>query len=175
MRGGFPRPQRRCGFEFEFGMAVGVGGENLPETLERMIDSCAAVFVDIQALIRAFDDAGGEVRLVRLKESGFFHLLPRIAFVKASGEKAAATLDLEEVRKLCCVDLENAYTNFQWLLALARITGSNADEARGAYKKCGRVGHLSSDDESSDSNSRRRKKRGRSKKKERGERRERER
>ncbi|KAF2291763.1 hypothetical protein GH714_035504 [Hevea brasiliensis] len=31
---------------------------------------------------------------------------------------------------------------FQGLLALARITGSNADEARGACKRCGRVGHL---------------------------------
>lgn len=38
---------------------------------------------------------------------------------------------------------ENAYASFQGLLALARITGSNADEARGACKKCGRVGHLS--------------------------------
>ena len=32
--------------------------------------------------------------------------------------------------------------SFQGLLALARITVSNADEAHGAYKKCGRVGHL---------------------------------
>ncbi|KAL2233444.1 CAX-interacting protein 4-like [Sesamum indicum] len=37
---------------------------------------------------------------------------------------------------------ENAYASFQGLLALARVTGSNADEARGACKKCGRVGHL---------------------------------
>nr|GMD73472.1 CAX-interacting protein 4 [Ipomoea batatas] len=37
---------------------------------------------------------------------------------------------------------DNPYANFQGLLALARITGSNADEARGACKKCGRVGHL---------------------------------
>lgn len=37
---------------------------------------------------------------------------------------------------------ENAYASFQGLLALARITGSNADEARGSCKKCGRVGHL---------------------------------
>ncbi|KAI6671106.1 hypothetical protein NL676_005991 [Syzygium grande] len=36
----------------------------------------------------------------------------------------------------------NSYMSFQDLLALARITGSNADEARGACKKCGRVGHL---------------------------------
>ncbi|KAG9454715.1 hypothetical protein H6P81_007619 [Aristolochia fimbriata] len=39
-------------------------------------------------------------------------------------------------------DAENAYASFQGLLALARITGSNADEARGSCKKCGRVGHL---------------------------------
>lgn len=39
-------------------------------------------------------------------------------------------------------DAENAYASFQGLLALARITGSNANEARGACKKCGRVGHL---------------------------------
>ncbi|GMG98261.1 hypothetical protein Nepgr_000101 [Nepenthes gracilis] len=37
---------------------------------------------------------------------------------------------------------ENAYASFQGLLALARITGSNDNEARGACKKCGRVGHL---------------------------------
>ncbi|KAI3902681.1 hypothetical protein MKW92_050922 [Papaver armeniacum] len=40
-------------------------------------------------------------------------------------------------------DAENAYTSFQELLALARITGSNADnETRGSCRKCGRVGHL---------------------------------
>ncbi|CAH8282234.1 unnamed protein product [Eruca vesicaria subsp. sativa] len=39
-------------------------------------------------------------------------------------------------------DPENSYTSFQGLLALARITGSNNDEARGCCKKCGRVGHL---------------------------------
>lgn len=36
----------------------------------------------------------------------------------------------------------NAYDSFQGLLALARLTSSNADEARGACKKYGRVGHL---------------------------------
>nr|AAM67086.1 unknown [Arabidopsis thaliana] len=39
-------------------------------------------------------------------------------------------------------DPENSYASFQGLLALARITGSNNDEARGSCKKCGRVGHL---------------------------------
>ena len=37
---------------------------------------------------------------------------------------------------------ENAYASFQGLLALARITGSSANDTRGACKKCGRVGHL---------------------------------
>ncbi|KAK8515844.1 hypothetical protein V6N12_016150 [Hibiscus sabdariffa] len=37
---------------------------------------------------------------------------------------------------------ENAYASFQGLLALARISGSNANETRGACKKCGRVGHF---------------------------------
>ncbi|KAL2487788.1 CAX-interacting protein 4-like protein [Forsythia ovata] len=35
-------------------------------------------------------------------------------------------------------ETENAYASFQGLLALARITGSNADEVRGSCKKCGR-------------------------------------
>ncbi|KAK8963868.1 CAX-interacting protein 4 [Platanthera guangdongensis] len=37
---------------------------------------------------------------------------------------------------------ENTYASFQGLLALARITGTNADDTRGSCKKCGRVGHL---------------------------------
>ncbi|XVE79578.1 hypothetical protein DITRI_Ditri14bG0070000 [Diplodiscus trichospermus] len=52
---------------------------------------------------------------------------------KNSSNQMAATAEPEG---------ENAYASFQGLLALARITGSNADEARGACKKCGRVGHL---------------------------------
>ncbi|XP_009341408.1 CAX-interacting protein 4 [Pyrus x bretschneideri] len=39
-------------------------------------------------------------------------------------------------------DGENAYASFQGLLALARITGSSADETRGSCSRCGRVGHL---------------------------------
>lgn len=91
---------------FNFGMAVGVAGEILPETLERMIGLCEIVFVDIQALIRVFDPSDGMVRLVGLKESGFFHLLPRIGFLKASADEAPY-VDLEEVRKLCCVLITN--------------------------------------------------------------------
>ncbi|KAF8018817.1 hypothetical protein BT93_H3653 [Corymbia citriodora subsp. variegata] len=92
--------------KFNFGMAVGVGGEILVETLERMIELCDVVFVDIQALIRVFDGVDGTVRLVALKESGFYHLLPRIGFIKASSEEAAY-MDVEEVRNWCCVVVTN--------------------------------------------------------------------
>lgn len=92
--------------KFDFGMAVGVGGEILPETLERMLDICSVVFVDIQALIRVFDTVDGRVKLVGLKESGFFHLLPRIAFLKASAEEAPY-VDVEEARKWCSVVVTN--------------------------------------------------------------------
>ncbi|PIA59404.1 hypothetical protein AQUCO_00400348v1 [Aquilegia coerulea] len=88
--------------EFDFGLAVGVAGEILPETLERMLDLCRVVFVDIQALIRVFDSADGTVKHVGLRESGFYHLLPRIGFLKASAEEAPF-VDIEEVRKWCCV------------------------------------------------------------------------
>ncbi|MCL7051027.1 hypothetical protein MKW94_024826 [Papaver nudicaule] len=87
---------------FDFGLAVGVGGEILPETLQHMIDICDVVFVDIQALIRVFDSVDGTVKLVSLKESGFFHLLPKIGFLKASAEEALF-VDIEEARKYCCV------------------------------------------------------------------------
>ncbi|WJX63566.1 inositol 3-kinase [Trifolium repens] len=90
------------GSRFEFGMAVGVGGEILPETLEKMLEICDFVFVDIQGLIRRFEDKDGRVNHVGLKESGFFHLLPKISFLKAS-EDEALFIDLEEVRKWCCV------------------------------------------------------------------------
>ncbi|KAJ7959805.1 inositol 3-kinase-like [Quillaja saponaria] len=87
---------------FDFGMAVGVGGEILPEALERMVGICTVVFVDVQALIREFDVVDGTVKLVELKESGFFHLLPRIGVLKASADEALF-IDVEVVRKWCCV------------------------------------------------------------------------
>lgn len=40
------------------------------------------------------------------------------------------------------VDKQNAFDLFQGLLAIACLTGSNIDEARGSCKKCGRVGFL---------------------------------
>lgn len=87
-------------------MAVGVAGEILPETLDRMLGLCRVVFVDIQAIIRVFDSGDGTVRLVGLKESGFSHLLPRIGFLKASAEEAPF-IEVEEARKLCCVVVTN--------------------------------------------------------------------
>ncbi|GAB4824526.1 hypothetical protein Ancab_007402 [Ancistrocladus abbreviatus] len=92
--------------KFHFGMLVGVGGEILPETLKRMIEICNVVFVDIQGLIREFDERDGTVRLMRLKESGFYDLVPRIGFLKASAEEEVY-IDVEEVRKWCCVVVTN--------------------------------------------------------------------
>ncbi|GMH12223.1 hypothetical protein Nepgr_014064 [Nepenthes gracilis] len=92
--------------KFDFGMAVGVGGEILPEALEKMVEMCNVVFADIQALIREFDEIDGTVRLIRLKDSRFYHLLPRIGFLKASAEEEGY-VDLEEVRKWCCVVVTN--------------------------------------------------------------------
>ncbi|CAI9779923.1 unnamed protein product [Fraxinus pennsylvanica] len=91
---------------FSFGLAVGVGGEILPETLEKMLDICDIVFVDIQALIRVFDSVDGTVMLVDLRETGFYRLLPRIRFLKASADEAPY-VDVEEVRKCCCLVVTN--------------------------------------------------------------------
>lgn len=92
--------------KFDFGMVVGVGGEILRETLEKMIDLCSLVLVDIQALIRVFDDADGTVKQVDLKETEFFRLLPKIGVLKASGEEAPY-VNVEEARKWCCVVVTN--------------------------------------------------------------------
>ncbi|TYI80545.1 hypothetical protein E1A91_D05G094900v1 [Gossypium mustelinum] len=77
-------------------MAVGVGGEILPETLEKMVDNCSAIFVDIQALIRVFE-TNERVKLVLIKESGFYHLLPCVS------SEEALFMDMEKVRQWCCV------------------------------------------------------------------------
>ncbi|XP_009371498.2 inositol 3-kinase [Pyrus x bretschneideri] len=100
------RPSDLPETRFDFGMAVGVGGEITVETVEKLVETCNTVFVDIQALIRAFDGVDGTVKLVGLKESGFFHLLPRIGVLKASAEEALL-MEVEEVRKLCCVVVTN--------------------------------------------------------------------
>uniref|UniRef100_A0A0D9VYR1 Inositol 3-kinase n=1 Tax=Leersia perrieri TaxID=77586 RepID=A0A0D9VYR1_9ORYZ len=90
-------PDRR----FAYGLAVGVAGEVLPETLDRMIRLCRAVLVDAQALIRAFDD-GGAVRHVALEATPYARLLPRVAFLKASSEEAPF-VGVEVARRRCCV------------------------------------------------------------------------
>ncbi|KAL6200330.1 hypothetical protein ACLB2K_030112 [Fragaria x ananassa] len=100
------RPSDLPDSRFDFGMVVGVGGEITVETVEKLVEICGTVFVDIQALIRVFDEVDGSVRLVGLKESGFCHLLPRIGFIKASAEEALY-MDVEEVRKVCCVVVTN--------------------------------------------------------------------
>lgn len=96
------RPSDLPDAKFDYGMAVGVGGEILPETLEKMLEICNVVFVDIQSIIRVFNGVDGTVNLVSLKDSGFYHLLPKIGYLKASSDEALF-MDVEELRKLCCV------------------------------------------------------------------------
>ncbi|PKA52296.1 fructokinase [Apostasia shenzhenica] len=88
--------------EFEFGLAAGVAGEILTETLAVMFDLCRLMLVDVQGLIRIFDPTDGTVGLVPLRRSPFWELLPRIGFLKASAEEAPF-VDVEEARKKCCV------------------------------------------------------------------------
>lgn len=90
-------PDRR----FAYCLAVGVAGEVLPETLERMIRLCRSVLVDAQALIRAFDGEGS-VRHVALEGTPYARLLSRVAFLKASSEEAPY-VGVETARRRCCV------------------------------------------------------------------------
>ncbi|CAM0876111.1 unnamed protein product [Alopecurus aequalis] len=95
-------PNRR----FAYGLAVGVAGEVLPETLERMIRLCRAVLVDAQALIRVFEAEGGgsgaAVRHMALEGTPYAPLLQRVAFLKASSEEAPY-IGVETARRRCCV------------------------------------------------------------------------
>ncbi|KAL2621607.1 hypothetical protein R1flu_001812 [Riccia fluitans] len=88
--------------KYDIGLAVGIAGEILPETLEVMIATARIVVVDIQALIRTFDPVTRVVSLRRLEETPFYGLLHRISYIKAARNEAAY-IDLEAVRKLTCV------------------------------------------------------------------------
>ncbi|KAL5193941.1 Inositol 3-kinase [Glycine soja] len=81
---------------FGFRLAIGVDGEILPKTFQRMISICDHVFIDIQALICRFDNINGRVSHVSLRGSEFFHLLPHVVFLKASTDEPIF-IDVEEV------------------------------------------------------------------------------
>ncbi|KAK9727133.1 hypothetical protein RND81_05G260300 [Saponaria officinalis] len=95
-------PNPDPGGKYRFGMAVGVGGEILPETLRKMVRVCDVVFVDVQGLIRKFDENDGTVTLTKLCKTDFIDIIPEIGVLKASAEEAEF-IDVEEVRKVCCV------------------------------------------------------------------------
>ncbi|CAK9209058.1 unnamed protein product [Sphagnum troendelagicum] len=84
--------------EFELGLAVGIAGEVLPETVKRMVEVSRYVVVDVQALIRTIDPETGLVGLRKLEETPFYDLLHGISFLKAARNEACY-LDLETVRQ----------------------------------------------------------------------------
>ncbi|KAH9329878.1 hypothetical protein KI387_001986 [Taxus chinensis] len=90
--------------KFMIGLAVGVAGEILPETLRRMAAVSEVVVADIQALIRSIDASDGTVGLRRLCDTEFNSVVEerKIAYLKAS-KAEAAYLDIERVRHHTCL------------------------------------------------------------------------
>ncbi|XP_062006024.1 CAX-interacting protein 4-like [Rosa rugosa] len=74
------------------------------------------------------------IEAVRAESSGLVALQTHGIWQSAIGSDPSAPTKEENA--------ENPYASYQGLLALAHIAGSNADETRGACKRCGRVGPL---------------------------------
>lgn len=87
---------------YQFGIAAAVAGEIPKETLARLFVQCETVLVDIQGLIRTFNEEDGDVKLKLLKSTEFYEMLDKVGFLKASSEEAEF-MNVEEVRKKCCV------------------------------------------------------------------------
>ncbi len=86
--------------KFELGLAVGIVGEVLPETLERLSQSARYVLCDMQGLVRKIDQEN--VGYQRLEETPYFHLLNKITFLKANRQEAEL-MDLQQIRQQTCV------------------------------------------------------------------------
>lgn len=87
---------------YELGLAVGIAGEVLPETIERMAQNSRVVIADVQALIRNINPISGVVSLRRLEDTPYYSLLRSISFLKAARIEASF-IDIEQVRQLTCV------------------------------------------------------------------------
>jgi 1D-myo-inositol 3-kinase len=87
---------------FELGLAVGIAGEVLPETIQVVAQNSRIVIADVQALIRNIDPISGLVSLRRLEDTPYYSLLSSISFLKAARIEASF-IDIEQVRKMTCV------------------------------------------------------------------------
>jgi 1D-myo-inositol 3-kinase len=85
---------------FELGLAVGIVGEVLPETLDAIADRSRFVLCDVQGMIRKIQD--GRVGFQRLEETEYFPRLGKITYLKANRQESE-WMNLEEVRKHTCV------------------------------------------------------------------------
>jgi 1D-myo-inositol 3-kinase len=86
---------------YELGLAVGIVGEVLPETLFRLSQRSRYLLCDLQGMIRTID-AQGHVGFRRLEDTPFYPLLEKITFLKASRFESQF-MDLEKVRFQTCV------------------------------------------------------------------------
>ena len=83
--------------QLEVGVAAGLFGEVLPETLLKLASHSKWVLCDLQGLIRTAD-SNGRVVLQSLQNTAYFRDLEKISFLKAS-RKEAECMNIDEVRK----------------------------------------------------------------------------
>lgn len=86
------------GCTFEIGLAAGIAGEILPETIVRLAETSRTVIVDMQSMVRVVDPQTEAVGLCRLEDTPYYDLIPRVSFLKVARDEAPF-LDVEAVRK----------------------------------------------------------------------------
>lgn len=82
-------------------LAVGIVGEVLPQTLEKLTQYSSHVLCDVQGLIRTIDSEG-RVTHRSLQETRFEPLLGKVSFLKASRSETQS-MDLDQIRRKTCV------------------------------------------------------------------------
>ena len=83
------------------GLAVGIVGEVLPQTLEKLASCSRLVLCDMQGLIRTIDPQG-RVRNRLIQDTPFEPLLEKVSFLKASRQEAKS-MNLDQVRRKTCI------------------------------------------------------------------------
>jgi 1D-myo-inositol 3-kinase len=82
--------------ECDLALAVGIVGEILPETLDRLAQGSRLLLCDIQGMIRTLDSQG-RVGYRQLENTPFFSRLHQVSYLKASRQEAQF-MNLEKVR-----------------------------------------------------------------------------